>query len=71
MYIGLRVNTRYRYEIFMKRAFLDRFSKNIQISDFMKIRQVSAEFFHADGETDKHDTVTFRSFANVPVKPQR
>jgi len=28
---------------------LDRFAKNIQISNFMKIRQVEAELFHVDG----------------------
>jgi hypothetical protein len=29
----------------------DRFSKNPQIPKFMKIRQVEAEIFHADGQT--------------------
>jgi len=32
--------------------FLDRFSKNIQMSNFMKIHSVGAELFHADGRTD-------------------
>jgi hypothetical protein len=32
--------------------FLDRFSKNTQISTLMKIRPVGAELFHADGQTD-------------------
>ena len=31
---------------------LNRFSKNIQISNFMKIRPVGTELFHADGQTD-------------------
>jgi hypothetical protein len=31
--------------------FLERFSKNTQISNFMKIRLVGAELFHADGQT--------------------
>jgi hypothetical protein len=33
--------------------FLDRFSKNHQIPNSMKIRPVGAEF-HADGQTDRH-----------------
>jgi len=32
--------------------FLDRFSRNSQISDFMKIRLVGDELLHADGQTD-------------------
>ena len=38
--------------------FLDRFLKNTQISNFVKIRPVGAELFHADRRTDgesKHD----------------
>jgi hypothetical protein len=31
---------------------LDRFLKNIRISNFMKIRQVGYKLFHADGRTD-------------------
>jgi len=33
--------------------FLDIFSKNIQISNFTKIRLVGVEFFHSDGKTDR------------------
>ena len=33
--------------------FLGRFSKNIRISNFMKIRPVGAELFHADGESGR------------------
>jgi hypothetical protein len=29
------------------------FQKNTQISNFMKIRPVAAELFHADGRTDR------------------
>jgi len=32
---------------------MDRFSKNAQISNFMKICQVGAELFYADGYTDR------------------
>jgi hypothetical protein len=37
------------------KLFLNRFSKNPQISNFMKIRQMGAELFHANGQTDGHD----------------
>jgi hypothetical protein len=42
--------------------FLDRFSKNIRISNIMKIHPVGAELFHADGQTDKdrHDEANSR-----------
>jgi hypothetical protein len=32
--------------------YLDRFSKNIQIPNFMKIRQEGAELFHAEGRKE-------------------
>ena len=35
--------------------FLDKFSKKTQLSNFIKIRPVVAELFHADGQTDRHD----------------
>jgi len=38
--------------------FLDKFPKNTQISNFMKIRPVAAELFHAGGQTDRQ---TWRS----------
>ena len=34
-------------------VFFDRFSKYPQISNFMKIRLVGADLFHADGLTDR------------------
>jgi hypothetical protein len=48
--------------------FLDRCSKNPQISNFIKIRPVGAELFHADertddqtdGQTDRHDETNSR-----------
>ena len=36
----------------MNLNFLDRFSKNTQISNLMKIRRLGAELFNADGWTD-------------------
>jgi hypothetical protein len=32
----------------------------------MKIRQLGAELFHVDGQTDMKLIVTFRNFAEVP-----
>jgi hypothetical protein len=49
------LSTRYSSQIFRKHEFLDRFSKNIKISNFTKIRPNGAELFHADGLTDRHD----------------
>jgi len=37
--------------------FLNKFSKNTQISNFMRIHPLAAEF-HADGQTDRHDEAT-------------
>ena len=53
--------------------FIESFSKNAQISNFMKIRPVRAELFHADRQTERDFgrtdmtklIVAFRNFANV------
>jgi hypothetical protein len=37
--------------------FLNRFSKNTQMPNIMKILPVGANFFHADRETDSYDEV--------------
>ena len=42
------------------------FSKNSEVLNFMKIRPVGAELFHADGRTDMTKLlVAFRNFANA------
>ena len=51
--------------------FLDRFSKNTQISNFVKIQQLGAGSFHEDGRTDRQTDITklivaFRNFVNAP-----
>ena len=47
--------------------FIERRSKNTQISHLMKIRLVGAELFHADVRTDRHDEDNgrFRNFVNA------
>jgi hypothetical protein len=55
---------------FDKKKFLDRFSKNAQISTFIKVRLVGTEMFHVDRETDRRTDMTklivaFRNFANA------
>jgi hypothetical protein len=43
------------------------FPKILKISNFMKIRRVGDELFHADGRTDMTKlTVAFRNFSNAP-----
>jgi hypothetical protein len=53
--------------------FLDRFSNDIEISNFTKIRPVKAELFHANRRTGRHTDkakliVAFHNFANAPKK---
>ena len=49
--------------------FLDIFSKHTQMSNFMTIRPVGAEFFHADRQRDsqikRRTVVDFRNFMNT------
>ena len=40
--------------------FIDRFSKNIHVPNFVKIRPVRAELFRTEGRTDIHDEVNSR-----------
>jgi hypothetical protein len=51
--------------------FLDRFSKNLQIQNFMEILLVTAELFHANGRADRGTDMTklivaSDNFANSP-----
>ena len=59
----------------VKIGFLDRFTKNLQISNFLKICPVEAELFHADGQrqTGRRRYMTkliiaFRNFADAPKR---
>ena len=44
----------------MNLNFLERNTKNAQISNFMKIRLVEAEFFRVDGRTERKDEANDR-----------
>jgi hypothetical protein len=70
MYGGLHVKYRYSCHILIKQTLLDKFSKNPQTSNFMKIRPVGAELFHANGRADGQTDVTklivaFRSVRKI------
>ena len=54
----------------VKHSFLDRISKNSLISNFMKIRPVGAELFHADRRTDRDMTKLIPIFRNFPNAPK-
>ena len=50
----------------MKFEFSRYIFKSTQVSNFVKIRTVGAELFHADGRTDMTELiVAFRNFANA------
>ena len=69
MYIVLHVKYRLFLSDLMKLDFIDSFSKNIQISNFVKIRPLAAELFNADGRTDLTKLiVAFRNFAKSASK---
>jgi hypothetical protein len=56
-----------RFRFYWSLNFLHTFSKSTQISNFMKIRPVGVELFHADRRTDMTKViVAFHSFANAP-----
>ena len=53
--------------------YLERLSKNTQISNFIKIRPMGVQLFHAKERTDRYEKliVVFRNFANAPKKLNR
>jgi len=52
MKMSIGLSTRYSCQILMKFDFSRQIFENTQISNFMTIRPVGAELFHADGRTD-------------------
>jgi hypothetical protein len=56
IYTGFQVKYRYPCNILMKLGFLGRFSKNIKIANFIKIRPVGAELFQTDGQAEMTKT---------------
>jgi len=57
MYIYIYICLHVKYSLFVSDFhknlnFLDRFSKNTQLQNFMTIRPVEAELFHADRQTN-------------------
>jgi hypothetical protein len=66
MCIGLRVSTRCQISNKVELSRLLKKKKD-QISNFIQIRPVQAELFHADRQTDMTKlTVGFRNFKNAP-----
>jgi hypothetical protein len=56
MYVGLHVMFPFVLSDFNQTLiYLDRFPKNTQISNFMKIRPVEDGLFNADRQTNRYD----------------
>ena len=67
LYTGVHESTRFSCRILMKLEYLHRCSKNTHIPNFIKIRPVEGDLFHAEGETHKTKLkVAFRDFTNAP-----
>jgi hypothetical protein len=65
--LGLHVKCPIFLLDFNQASMFSRFSKNNQISNFVKIRPVGAELLYADGRTEITKLiVAFRNFANAP-----
>ena len=56
MYIGHHVKCCYSWQILVKLEI----SRHNEIPNFMKIRPVGAELFHADGRADRHEEANSR-----------
>ena len=68
MYIVLHVKCPLFLSNYNESGILSTFSKTTQISNFMKIRPVGAELFHADGQTDSPKNVLiYRVIKNVHI----
>jgi len=46
--------------------FIDRFTKNTQISNVIKIYPVGAELFHVNKQMNRHDGANSHFSVNVP-----
>jgi len=74
MHLGLHVKYPLFKSDFNQTSCLDRFPKNLQISNFMKLCPMGAELLHIDGQTDRQThrltdminlAVAFHNFVNM------
>jgi len=74
MHLGLHVEYPLFKSDFIQICCLDRFPKNPQISNFMKLCPMGAELLHMDGQTDRQThrlidmiklVVAFHNFVNM------
>ena len=56
----------YCFQILINLNFLDKFSETLKNKN-MKILQVRAEFFHADGQMDRCEGTAFLNFAKTEI----
>ena len=59
LYIGLYANNPlFSSDFLINLNFLDRCSKNVRIQNFLKIRHLGTELFHADRQKDRKTGIT-------------